>query len=1147
MRRLIIVLTFGFPVVVPAADYEYFEKHIRPILVNKCYDCHNADVAEGNLRLDLREGLLKGGQTGPAILPGYPSKSLLLKAVSYKDSQLKMPPVEAGGQITDTEVSHLANWIRAGAPDPRDGTFENDITELSKKHWAFQPLAQHEIPPDVHPIDHLLGQNLAAKQYIPLGTADTKSLIRRISYDLTGLPPTVEELSTDREGLEALIEHYLASPRYGERWGRHWLDVARYSDAKDGVLMYGDARIRPFAYTYRDYVIRAFNEDTPFDQFIIEQLAADQLNLAPDSPRLAAMGLLTLGRLFDNNVHDVIDDQIDVVSRGFLGLTVSCARCHDHKFDPIPTADYYSLYGVFASSEEPYNRPRIEEVKQTAKKFETAYTNKLKEIENRQTSLYAKTLQDARYRTTRHLVKAATTEPDNLETTIFFLSLIKGQLRPQITYSWREYLAEHAISGHRIFGPWADLIANPVLQAEKWRQENIEPRVIDAIVSNKPTTPAEIATIYGDLITKAWSARIDLETSIESLRSELSRTETATINLADMISGGDGFGSGEAGEAVHPTNGSTVKGSTSGIDADKYDTYFRAENRYVDGVFIPRDLNTQVVSSTGIKITDAPVGGKSASWDYIKYGPSQGATTTLIDGVDYGKPPNYMLGVHANKGFTIDLNEVRERHSFNTGVFKTVIGHGGAIGMSTVDFAIYLDGKSHFKKQAVKAQEAGTEISIPLSSGDRFLTILVTEGKDGISHDQGVLGNPRFEVGADPLFQQQLRQRKDDLQERIATLEADLESLPDPLTDELAQLLLGTDSPVWFPKRKLYFYLDRQDKDAYRGLLTSIDSIAVSDPDAAARAMIMVDKPQLYDPVIFQRGDPVQRGNPVPRQFLEFLSTQPRKPFTDGSGRLNLAQAIADHSNPLTPRVWANRVWMHHFGTPLVDDPSDFGLRNARPLQAKLLDYLAGYLLNNNYQTKPLHRMILTSAAYRRSSLITESNHLIEQQLIHDPDNKYYWRYNRRRIDLEQMRDTMLEVSGLLDPTMYGRPKGITDENNNRRSVYAFVERQNLPTIIQVFDAANADSSTSQRPSTTVPQQALFALNSPFMERITMALTDRIDTEQPIEQVEALYEYVLRRAPTPLEKELGTSFLQSGQLRDYTQVLLISNELWFID
>jgi len=1147
MPRLFFVALLFLPAIGLGDDFKYFETHIRPILATRCYDCHNSETSEADLRLDLRQGLLKGGRSGPVIVPGQPSKSLLLKAITAKDEHRRMPPKDSGDRLSEQQVRHFQTWIRDGAPDPRDGTFSTSIFNTAKTHWAFQPLNSVSIPEGPHPVDYLLSRQFETKKYVPLPPANQRALIRRLSYDLLGLPPTPEQLATPDDQIDELIEQFLASPKYGERWGRHWLDVARYSDAKDGVLMYGDARIRPFAYTYRDYVIRAFNDDRPFDEFIREQLAADQLMLPADSPRLAGMGFLTLGRLFDNNIHDVIDDQIDAISRGFLGLTVSCARCHDHKFDPIPTADYYSLYGVFASSEEPYHRPRVSELTEASKPFEVAYQKKLDEISARQNTLYASTLEAARYRTTRHLVKAATTEPDNLETTIFFLSLIKDQLRPQITYAWRQYLAENAYSGHRIFGPWADMRKNPVLQPEKWSRENIEPRVIAALTQAKPETPEQIATVYGELLINAWSRRTDLEGRINTLERQLDRIELGVINLADLIAGGDGLGNGNAGLAVHPANGKTVEGSTSNISSTEYDAFFPAENDYIDGVFIPRNSSKQIVSTTGITISDAPTGAATGSWDYIRYGPSQGATSNIINGIDYGKSPNWLLGVHANKGFTVDLDAIRELHQFESGAFKTVIGHGGAIDMSTIDVSIYLDGHPRFRQLGFKAQQPGPELTIPFSKNNRFLTILITEGKDGNSHDQGILGNPQIDISGDQHFHKQLELRTSSIVAEINTLKRQLASSIDPNNDELARILLGEDSPVWFPKRKLYFYLDRQDKDSYRGLLNSLDSIAVSDPNAADRAMIMVDKSQLYDPVIFQRGDPAQPGTPVPRQFLELLSPKPRQPFTNGAGRLELANAIVSATNPLTPRVWANRVWMHHFGTPLLSDPSDFGLRNDKPIQNDLLDFLAQYLVNNNYQTKPLHRLILSSDAYRRSSVIPADNVVFQKQMTQDPDNQYYWRFTRRRLDLEQMRDTLLHVSGLLDDTMFGRPLSIDSDENNRRTIYAFVERQNLPTIIQVFDAANADSSTSKRPSTTVPQQALFALNSPFIERVTTSLTNRVTATDSPSQVQQLYHYLLGRKPSARELKLGTEFLHSNPLNNYAQVLLMSNEVWFID
>jgi cytochrome c553 len=377
------------PALISAADLQFFETRVRPVLVDRCYKCHShdADKIKGGLMLDTREGMLHGGDTGPAIAPGKPEDSLLVDAISYKDADLQMPP--KGERLTDEQVADLTEWIRRGAPDPRSLVTRGSSPAyggVGRDHWSFLPVKRPAVPQVADaawcktPVDAFILARLEEAGLKPNPQADKYTLIRRATFDLTGLPPTPEEVQRflvddSPQAWEKVVDRLLASSHYGERWGRYWLDVARYADTKGDTPQREDPRY-PFAWTYRDYVIDAFNSDKPYNEFIIEQLAADRLvaedmrrNRSTGAPvdmtKLAALGFLTLGNRFENSVNDIINDRIDVTSKAFLGLTVSCARCHDHKFDPIPTADYYSLYDVFANTAEPKEYPWLHPMPRT--------------------------------------------------------------------------------------------------------------------------------------------------------------------------------------------------------------------------------------------------------------------------------------------------------------------------------------------------------------------------------------------------------------------------------------------------------------------------------------------------------------------------------------------------------------------------------------------------------------------------------------------------------------------------------------------------------------------------------------------------------------------------------------------------------------
>ena len=347
----------------------FFEKKIRPVLVDKCYQCHSAKAEKlrGNLFLDSRDGMRKGGDLGAAVVPGNVNESLLIQAIRQTEEHLKMPPKQ---KLPDVVIADFETWVKMGVPDPRDdGTKivkkEIDI-EKGRQFWAFQP-PKRTAPPEVKDaawprsdIDRFLLAALEAKHLEPVADADKHTLLRRVYHDLIGLPPTPEEVEAfvndqSAEAFEKVVDMLLASPRYGERWGRHWLDVARYGESAGKQFNFNF----PHACRYRDYVIAAFNSDKPYDRFVKEQLAGDLLPAANEKQKAEmqiATGFLAIGpkdlseRVPLQFTMDLVDEQIDVTTQAFLGLTVGCARCHDHKFDPIPTKDYYALAGIFRST-----------------------------------------------------------------------------------------------------------------------------------------------------------------------------------------------------------------------------------------------------------------------------------------------------------------------------------------------------------------------------------------------------------------------------------------------------------------------------------------------------------------------------------------------------------------------------------------------------------------------------------------------------------------------------------------------------------------------------------------------------------------------------------------------------------------------------
>jgi hypothetical protein len=695
------------------AQVEFFEKQVRPLLAKSCYECHGPTKKRGGLRLDSRAALLAGGDSGPALVPGQPDKSRLVQAVHYDNETLRMPPK---GKLPEKQVAVLTAWVKMGAPWPDTGTTARPaappsgfkITAKDRAFWAFRPVKEPPLPPvqdgawAQSPIDRFILTGLEKKGLRPAPPADKRALLRRVTFDLIGLPPTPEEvdafLADDSPWAFAkVVDRLLSSPHYGERWARHWLDVARYGEDQAHSFR---PRKYPDGFRYRDWVVQAFNADMPYDRFAVEQIAGDLLDGPGRAARLAATGFFALGPVYYGRATaDEWDDRVDTLARGFLGLTVACARCHDHKFDPIPTRDYYSLAGVFASTD----------------------------------------------------------------------------------------YQEHVLT----------------------------PR--------------------GDIDDKA---------------------------------------------VQEPTD--------------------RAKDK---------------------------------------------------------KQPRKPV-VHALKE-----------------------------GARPVNLKVHL------------------------------------------------------------------------------------------------------------------------------------------------------------------RGNPATLGEEAPRRFLAVLAGDDAPPFRQGSGRLELARAIASMDNPLTARVFVNRVWAHHFGRGIVATPSNFGSLGERPTHPELLDYLAARFVANGWSVKALHREVLLSAAYRMSSRHDEKNSKI------DPDNRLLWRMNRRRLEVEPWRDALLAVAGNLDRTLGGPPQDLESAGNRRRTLYAAVSRHNLDPVLRLFDFPDPNLTSGQRAVTIVPLQQLFVLNSDFMVRQAQGLAGRVTAGGGSAEARIRRAFLLAygRAPRDREVQLGVRFLAgagNGSLsawEQYAQVLLSANEFAFVD
>ena len=970
-------------------DDDFFETRVRPLLVKHCMDCHGAKKQEGSLRLDSRDAWRRGGDRGKAIVVGKPNESLLIQAIRHDDPDLKMPP--NAKKLSAADIAVLESWVKRGAPDPRreKSTPSSARLNLEDAHefWSLQPVKQPAVPLIENdewsqtPIDVFVLARLKQQGLSPVSDADRRTLIRRATLDLTGLPPTPDEIESflndhSNKSFERLIDRLLKSPAYGERWGRHWLDVARYADtAGDGA----DYPVRE-AVKYRDWVIAAFNNDQPYDQFVREQIAGDifarkvSSQLANANPSQAAniqreyarlvtaTGFLAIGKRYGykpspDYQHLDFADVIDSVGRSLLGLSLGCARCHDHKYDPVSAADYYGLYGIFQSTKWAF--PGGEELKRPAH-FPATVPPQIAE----------------------QLDKAKSESLSKIDAELGELKRKRNRLDP----NWRAGGLDLALEAQAIGKP----------PGKPWVHAG----------------PIEI--------------RADSQSPFEHIHPEGTRgVRLGSGNPTDGI------------RYVFPTPLRSKPGGLMHFTLD-FRTVADATQKGAYRFYLGRG----VIQSMAIQ----------CSVTSSEFAMNNGAKWEVVRRVEPGTW--YTLRV------TLDPSK------------KTYSGFVGTA-----------DDLTGFKDKRLTPNWDGI--------ADCFIC-------DGFGHVPGAAcARDLDNIG----FQEQPFGK-------IGTVVR---------TDQLR-----TEN------------VNREAIDAEIKKLTAMRTAKASVP--AYEVAYGVDEGTAVNARIQQRGEPARLGDEVPRRFLEVLGDD-IVPADSGSGRLQLADWLTRPTNPLTARVFVNRVWQWHFGQGLVTTPSDFGSRGERPSHPALLDWLAFEFMSSGWSIKSLHRKIMLSRTYRLAS----NDH--DESIQTDPGNRWLWRYQRRPLDAESIRDSMLFVSGGLDRSA-PQPHPFPDVNtwdftihrpfhavydSNHRSVYLMVQRNRRHPYLALFDAADPNQSVASRQPTTTPTQALFLMNSPFVHKQADLFAGRIvaTSKQNVARVRFAFEAAHGRLPESSEFQDAVSFVSS--------------------
>jgi hypothetical protein len=1036
---------------------EFFETKIRPALIEHCYKCHSAEAKKirGGLRLDGRAGWQAGGDSGkPAIVPGKPDESPLIRSIRHDAGEEAMPPNQS--KLPDRILADFTAWVKMGAPDPRVGaaavpktkeTWEA-VYQARLAWWSLQPVAAVK-PPAVKradwartDVDRLILAGLEAKGLTPQADADRRTLARRLSFALTGLPPTpdlVERFAADpsANAYEALVQTLQESPHFGEHWARHWMDVVHYADTH-GYEWDTPAK---HAWRYRDYLTRAYQADVPFDRLILEQIAGDLIEPRIDPKTgvnealLGPMALRLGERRHGDNAgaegvtQEAVANVIDTVGKGFLGTTIACAQCHDHKLDAVAQRDFYALAGVFMS-------------------------------------------------TRWHVRNVDAVDPN--VAVLSELRNIKAKLRAELAKNW---------------------IASREAMLAKIR----------AIPDKEKAAAAfpETLTAFALRLREPSFAAADFAAEQQRLaaKNQANLKLLADFTVPDGAAGWQWDGSGmrhglvREGEIAVADEGSAALAQF--LPAGRWS---HAWSQRLGGAVRSPLFEQPIRFSVGV------AGGKQAAHSFIV---DQAFHSERMAFLNQPRPGwlNLIAGNFDSLEGSIDKRKRRVYFELVTkglnNYYPPRTGYGG---VSEKDL---LDERSWFGVTRVYEHAAGKG---PVDDLSRFA--------------------PLFKDPSDPAGRViNLVMNAIERWNRDACLPGDAS-----LLDEALRLGWLANDTKANPELANLVNLYRQ-TEAKLQTDRTIGSMAEWNEGRNERIGI--------------RGSYNDLGDEVPRGVIRFLGGPAARANADSSGRLELARSIASPKNPLTARVYVNRVWLHLFGEGLVRTPDDFGHLGQRPSHPELLDYLAKRFVDEGWSTKKLITMLVNSAVWKQASTADKG------ALQVDPENRLWHHLPMRRLEAEAIRDALLLVSGRLDPTVFGPPidphraaedaakrlfKGPLD-GNGRRSIYTKMTLMEPPRFLALFNQPLPMLTVGKRDITNVPDQALALLNDSFVVAMAKHWSARVlkdGAASAEDRAGRMFAAAFGRPPSPAEVARLTRLLaRSAELHGQRmETILASPPVW---